>query len=94
LRTSPLISFLNTPLSLKNEQLGVALQTASTELDLFIAGRTIAGLGIGIVSTIVPLYQSETAPRWIRGAVVSGYQWFITIGKLLTRARSIKFFSL
>jgi len=60
---------------------GVALQTASTELNLFIGGRVVAGFGIGIVSTIVPLYQSETAPRWIRGAVVSGYQWFITIGE-------------
>jgi sugar porter (SP) family MFS transporter len=28
------------------------------------------------------MYISETAPRWIRGAVVSGYQWAITIGLL------------
>lgn len=29
------------------------------------------------------MYQSECAPRWIRGAVVSGYQWCITIGLLV-----------
>lgn len=65
--------------------LGVALQTATKphEDALFIVGRVVAGLGVGVVSTAVPLYQSETAPRWIRGAVVSGYQWAITIGLLL-----------
>lgn len=31
----------------------------------------------------VPLYQSETAPAWIRGAVVGAYQLSITIGLLL-----------
>ncbi len=61
---------------------GVIMQTATTDLGVFIGGRVIAGLGVGILSTIVPMYQSETAPRWIRGAVVSGYQWAITIGLL------------
>jgi MFS family permease len=32
---------------------------------------------------VVPLYQSETAPKWIRGFVVGAYQWAITIGLLL-----------
>lgn len=65
--------------------LGVALQvgTAPHEDALFVVGRVFAGLGVGIVSSIVPMYQSETAPRWIRGAVVSGYQWAITIGLLI-----------
>lgn len=31
----------------------------------------------------VPLYQSETAPKWIRGFIVGAYQWAITIGLLL-----------
>jgi len=29
------------------------------------------------------MYQSECSPKWIRGAVVSCYQWAITIGLLL-----------
>lgn len=35
-------------------------------------------------SKIVPLYQSETAPKWIRGAIVGAYQFAITIGLLLS----------
>jgi SP family sugar:H+ symporter-like MFS transporter len=31
----------------------------------------------------VPLYQSETAPKWIRGVIVGSYQLAITIGILL-----------
>jgi MFS transporter, SP family, sugar:H+ symporter len=31
----------------------------------------------------VPLYQSETCPKWIRGTVVGSYQLAITIGLLL-----------
>ena len=31
----------------------------------------------------VPLYQSETAPKWIRGLIVGCYQLAITIGLLL-----------
>ena len=62
---------------------GVAMQTAATAIPLFFAGRCIAGLGVGLISVMVPMYQSECAPKWIRGAVVSGYQWAITIGLLL-----------
>jgi MFS transporter, SP family, sugar:H+ symporter len=32
---------------------------------------------------VVPLYQSETAPKWIRGVIVGSYQLAITIGLLL-----------
>lgn len=62
---------------------GVILQTAATTQTLLIVGRVVAGAGVGILSSIVPLYQSEAAPKWIRGAVVSCYQWAITIGLLL-----------
>ncbi|PWN98545.1 putative monosaccharide transporter [Tilletiopsis washingtonensis] len=61
---------------------GVVMQLIAQALPLFDAGRVVAGLGVGILSTIIPMYQSEVAPRWIRGAVVSGYQWAITIGLL------------
>ncbi|CAN8106559.1 unnamed protein product [Discula destructiva] len=63
--------------------LGVVLQTAADALPLFIAGRFFAGLGVGLISALIPLYQSETAPKWIRGAIVGAYQWAITIGLLL-----------
>lgn len=63
--------------------IGVILQTAATDIPLFVAGRFFAGLGVGLLSATIPLYQSETAPKWIRGAIVGCYQWAITIGLLL-----------
>ncbi|EEH41686.2 high-affinity hexose transporter HXT6 [Paracoccidioides lutzii Pb01] len=45
-----------------------------------VIGRWIAGLGVGALSLLVPLYQGESAPRHIRGAMISCYQLFITLG--------------
>jgi MFS family permease len=63
--------------------IGVVLQTAASSLGLLVAGRLIAGFGIGFVSAIIVLYMSEIAPRKVRGAIVSGYQFCITIGLML-----------
>ena len=63
--------------------LGVILQTAATKQPLFIAGRFFAGGGVGLVSAMIPLYQSETAPKWIRGTIVGTYQLAISIGLFL-----------
>ncbi|KAK9479222.1 general substrate transporter [Lipomyces japonicus] len=63
--------------------IGVVLQIASAGLGLLVAGRLIAGFGVGFVSAIIILYMSEIAPRKFRGALVSGYQFCITIGLLL-----------
>jgi len=63
--------------------IGVVMQTASTEYKLLVAGRAIGGLGVGGVSCTIILYMSEIAPKAIRGALVSGYQFCITIGLLL-----------
>jgi MFS transporter, SP family, sugar:H+ symporter len=62
---------------------GVVLQTVATDIPLFVAGRFVAGFGVGLLSATIPLYQSETSPKWIRGAIVGCYQWAITIGLLL-----------
>lgn len=62
---------------------GIILQTASTSYKLLVGGRAVAGIGVGFVSAIIILYMSEIAPRKIRGALVSGYQFCITIGLLL-----------
>jgi sugar porter (SP) family MFS transporter len=62
---------------------GVILQVANKGLGLLVAGRLIAGFGVGFVSAIIVLYMSEIAPKKVRGALVSGYQFCITIGILL-----------
>ncbi|CAK7203699.1 hypothetical protein SEUCBS139899_006443 [Sporothrix eucalyptigena] len=68
--------------------IGVIIQmipgpSISDNLGVFVAGRLIAGIGVGFESAIVILYMSEIAPRKVRGALVSGYQFCITIGLLL-----------
>lgn len=63
---------------------GCILQIASTNQEvLFVFGRLIAGGGVGFISAIIILYMSEIAPKKIRGALVSGYQFCITVGILL-----------
>ena len=60
---------------------GVIVQIATNNTWYQIAiGRWVAGLGVGMLSVMTPMYQSETAPRQIRGALVSAYQLFITLG--------------
>ncbi|RMX76071.1 hypothetical protein D0869_11057, partial [Hortaea werneckii] len=62
---------------------GVILQVATNGLGLIVAGRLVAGLGVGFESAIVILYMSEICPKKVRGALVAGYQFCITIGLLL-----------
>lgn len=63
--------------------IGVILQVASTTVGVLVPGRLVAGFGIGFVSATIILYMSEIAPKAVRGAIVSGYQFCITIGILL-----------
>ncbi|KAM7200976.1 Sugar transporter domain containing protein [Rhypophila sp. PSN 637] len=46
---------------------GGALQTAAKTMTMMMVGRFIAGLGVGMLSTIVPVYQSEISPPHNRG---------------------------
>ena len=50
---------------------------------MLIVGRIINGFCVGIASSIVPVYQSEVAPKEIRGRVVALQQWAITWGILI-----------
>ncbi|KAK7747862.1 hexose transporter hxt5 [Cytospora paraplurivora] len=51
-----------------------------------VIGRLVDGFGVGALSVLTPMYQSETAPRLVRGALVSAYQLFITLGILVAYA--------
>jgi SP family galactose:H+ symporter-like MFS transporter len=61
---------------------GAVLSAIAPSITVLIAGRLIVGAGIGISSVAAPLYISEAAPRATRGALVSLYQFAITIGIL------------
>lgn len=66
--------------------LGNALQVLATNVSLLCAGRGVSGLAVGILSAIVPLYQAEASPKWVRGSIVFTYQWAITWGLLIALA--------
>ncbi|KAH0050922.1 sugar transporter STL1, partial [Aureobasidium melanogenum] len=59
---------------------GGALQTAAQNLHYLYAGRAIAGLGVGMLVMIIPLYQAELAHPSIRGRVTSLQQFMLGIG--------------
>lgn len=59
---------------------GTALQAAAVNVPMMFIGRFIAGVSIGMLSMVVPLYISELAPPNLRGALVSLQQLGITVG--------------
>ncbi|KAI9255523.1 general substrate transporter [Sporodiniella umbellata] len=64
--------------------LGSILQAASNGVPMLCVGRVLNGLSVGVTSMVVPLYQSEIAPKNIRGRIVSVQQWSITWGIFLS----------
>jgi len=61
--------------------IGVVIEvTSSTHWIQFGMGRFTTGLGVGALSTAVPMYQTESVPKNIRSMVVASYQLLITIG--------------
>lgn len=46
---------------------GGGLQTLAVNMPIMMLGRIIAGFGVGMLSTIVPVYQSEISPPHNRG---------------------------
>ncbi|PNS16959.1 High-affinity glucose transporter [Sphaceloma murrayae] len=63
--------------------LGGGLQAGANNLAYLYAGRAIAGLGVGFLVMIVPLYQAELAHPSIRGRVTALQQFMLGIGALV-----------
>jgi len=51
-------------------------------VSVLLVSRFVVGIAIGFCSVVAPLYISEVAPANVRGALVSLYQFAITIGIL------------
>ncbi|KFA53298.1 hypothetical protein S40293_04681 [Stachybotrys chartarum IBT 40293] len=66
--------------------LGVVVQITSITggHESILAGRFITGIGVGSLSMIVPLYNSECAPPEVRGALVGLQQLAITFGIMVS----------
>lgn len=59
---------------------GGILQAAAQNISYMYAGRAVAGLGVGMLVMIVPMYQAEIAHPEIRGRVTGLQQLMLGIG--------------
>ena len=64
--------------------LGAAMQAGASSIGVLFAGRAIAGLAIGMLTMIVPMYMSEVSTPGIRGTLVVLQQLSITFGILIS----------
>jgi SP family arabinose:H+ symporter-like MFS transporter len=70
--------------------IGCALMPSLTGVICF---RLIGGMGIGIASSVVPLYISEIAPAEKRGRLVTCYQFALTLGILVAYLSNVAWVS-
>ncbi|TAQ87826.1 hypothetical protein B7494_g3861 [Chlorociboria aeruginascens] len=63
--------------------LGGGLQTGAQTLHYLWAGRWLAGLGVGFLVMIIPLYQAEIAHPAIRGRITALQQFMLGIGAFI-----------
>ena len=61
---------------------GAIVSALTPNETILLVGRFVVGIGIGFSSVVAPLYISEVAPASSRGALVSLYQFAITVGIL------------
>ncbi|KAJ3111804.1 hypothetical protein HK100_002552, partial [Physocladia obscura] len=59
---------------------GISSQSLGTGWGLLIGGRVVAGVALGVVSMVIPLYLADTAAPHSRHALTSVYQLMITVG--------------
>ncbi|KAN0091350.1 Sugar transporter domain containing protein [Tylopilus felleus] len=60
--------------------LGSALQTGATSQGYLFGGRAVAGLAVGALTHVVPMYLAEISTANVRGSLVALQQLSITLG--------------
>ncbi|EXJ95292.1 hypothetical protein A1O1_00412 [Capronia coronata CBS 617.96] len=63
--------------------LGGSLQTGAQSIHFLYAGRFLAGLGVGFLVMVIPLYQAELAHPSIRGRVTALQQFMLGVGSVV-----------
>jgi MFS family permease len=63
--------------------LGGALQTSAQGLSYLFSGRCFAGVGVGFLCMVIPLYQAEISHPSIRGRITALQQFMLGIGALV-----------
>ena len=67
--------------------LGSAMMAFTPNVTWFLVlGRIAVGLGVGLTSMVVPTFLAESAPEAIRGAVVTVFILFVTVGQFAAYA--------
>ncbi|EEU38170.1 uncharacterized protein NECHADRAFT_95992 [Fusarium vanettenii 77-13-4] len=66
--------------------LGGGLQTGASHIDYLYSGRCLAGVGVGFLVMIVPVYQGELCHPDIRGRVTALQQFMLGVGALIASA--------
>ncbi|KAI7762991.1 hypothetical protein LZL87_011134 [Fusarium oxysporum] len=64
--------------------IGSAFQAGADSIPMLFAGRAVAGLSVGMLTMIVPMYMSEVSSPGIRGTLVVLQQLSITLGILVS----------
>nr|XP_018265251.1 uncharacterized protein I303_01611 [Kwoniella dejecticola CBS 10117]OBR87409.1 hypothetical protein I303_01611 [Kwoniella dejecticola CBS 10117] len=63
--------------------IGSVIQVAAQNTGMLIAGRMIAGVGLGGITSTLPSWQNETSPAKLRGTVICTSLSFLIIGQLI-----------
>lgn len=74
--------------------IGGVFQTAAQTIHWMWGGRAIAGLGVGFLVMIIPVYQGEIAHPSIRGRVTALQQFMLGIGSFIAGWLSYGTFSI
>ncbi|XP_066344977.1 probable polyol transporter 4 [Miscanthus floridulus] len=70
---------------------GAAIMALAPSFGLLMAGRLLAGIGIGIGIMVAPVYISEISPETLRGSLGSLPEIFISFGILIGYVSNLAF---
>jgi sugar porter (SP) family MFS transporter len=69
--------------------IGASIQTAAPEMWVMWLGRIFSGMGVGMLSMVVPVYIAECAPDHRRGMLGTMWQVAVTAGILIASAANL-----
>ncbi|POR32522.1 Sugar transporter [Tolypocladium paradoxum] len=60
--------------------ISAAIQCGSVHVAMFLVGRLLNGFGVGLITCVIPLYQSEISPPTQRGRLVGLHGFILVAG--------------
>jgi MFS family permease len=65
--------------------LGSALQGGATKMSMLMIGRFIAGMAVGMLTSVIPMYAGELSEAKYRGILSGLLQWMLSWGFLVAQ---------